>query len=84
MVSAGGLVFIGATSDGRFRAFNSRTGAELWSWRMEYDITAIPMTYLGRDGRQYVAVTAARAGFGPGGGRTKPGREGLFVFRLPD
>jgi len=51
---------------------------------MEYDITAIPMTYLGRDGRQYVAVTAARAGFGPGGGRTKPGREGLFVFRLPD
>jgi quinoprotein glucose dehydrogenase len=42
MVTAGGLVFIGATRDGRFRAFDSRTGKELWSTRFDYNVTAIP------------------------------------------
>jgi quinoprotein glucose dehydrogenase len=78
IVTAGGLVFIGATSDQRFRAFDSATGEQLWSWRMPHNITAIPITYGGADGRQYVAVTAAR------GGPTRPGREGVYVFALAD
>lgn len=46
---------------------------------MPYNVTAVPITYSGRDGRQYVAVTAARSGRG-----TAPsGDEGLFVFALP-
>lgn len=78
MVTAGGLVFIGATGDQRFRAFDSRTGEELWSYEVPYGITAIPMTFAGNDGKQYVAVTAARAAGGP------PGDEGVFVFTLPE
>jgi quinoprotein glucose dehydrogenase len=57
-VTAGGLVFVGATTDRRFRAFDSTTGKELWVTRMEGQVNANPMTYQGRDGRQYVAVVA--------------------------
>jgi len=73
--TAGGLVFIGATRDRRFRAFDSKTGKELWSVRTDYNVTAIPMTYQGKDGKQYVAVTAATSGQG--------GNESLLVFALP-
>jgi len=83
IVTAGGLVFIGATNDRRFRAFDSRTGQELWSRKMEYNITAVPITYQGDNGKQYVAVVAARAGFFGPGQRTDGGNEGLFVFALP-
>ena len=61
MVTAGGLVFIGATNDRRFRAFDSRTGEELWVTRLEMSAYSIPITYQGRDGRQYVAIAAAAA-----------------------
>ncbi|HEY6506926.1 MAG TPA: PQQ-binding-like beta-propeller repeat protein [Vicinamibacterales bacterium] len=75
IVTAGGLVFIGATRDRRFRAFDSRTGKELWSTRFDYNVTAIPISYLGRNGKQYVAVVAATAGQG--------NTESLHVFALP-
>jgi quinoprotein glucose dehydrogenase len=75
MVTAGGLVFIGATRDRHFRAFDSRTGKELWSWRFNYNVTAIPMTYQGNNGKQYVAVIAATSGSG--------NDERLRVFALP-
>jgi quinoprotein glucose dehydrogenase len=78
MVTGGGLLFIGATNDGRFRAFESKTGKELWSQKMEYNVTAIPMTYQGRNGKQYVAVVAAS-----GGGRGGANNESLVVFALP-
>lgn len=58
IVTAGGLVFIAATSDQRFRALDSRTGDELWEARLGANGTANPMTYRGPDGRQYVAVVA--------------------------
>jgi len=61
IATAGGLVFIGATNDRRFRAFDSRTGAELWATRLEMSAFAVPITYQGRDGKQYVAVVAAAA-----------------------
>ena len=61
--------------DRRFRAFDSRTGTELWSTRFDYNVTAVPITYMGRDGRQYVAVTAAQGGQG--------NNESLYVFALP-
>lgn len=85
IVTAGGLVFIGATGDERFRAFDSRSGRELWTHKFDYDVTAVPMTYQGNDGRQYIGVVAARAGFGFGPQAQKPkeSREGLYVFALP-
>ena len=57
-VTAGGLVFVGATSDQRFRAFDSSTGQQLWETVLEGNVNANPMTYLGRDGKQYVAAVA--------------------------
>ena len=56
IVTAGGLVFIGATTDNRFRAFDSKTGAELWAFKLARQANANPMTYEGKNGKQYVAV----------------------------
>ena len=61
MTTAGGLLFIAATNDRRFRAFDSRTGAELWQTRLEMSAYTVPITYLGSDGQQYVAIVAAAA-----------------------
>ena len=68
-VTAGGLVFVGATNDRRFRAFDARTGEELWSARLEANANANPMTYLGRSGRQRVAIVAGNR---------------LMVYALPE
>ena len=59
MVTAGGLVFMGAATDNRFRAFDSRTGKELWAGQLDRQGNAVPMTYLGKSGKQYVAITAS-------------------------
>ncbi len=56
-VTAGGLTFIGSTDDARLRAFDSDTGAELWSTPLPAAATASPMTYE-RDGRQFVVIAA--------------------------
>ncbi len=61
IVTAGGLVFIGATNDRRFRAFNARTGEELWTARLPMSAYAVPITYRAGDGKQYVAIVAAAA-----------------------
>jgi quinoprotein glucose dehydrogenase len=57
-VTAGGLVFVGATSDRRLRAFDAQSGKELWSTQLSAQVNANPMTYRGRNGKQYVAVVA--------------------------
>jgi quinoprotein glucose dehydrogenase len=59
ITTAGGLVFIGATSDHRFRAFDSKTGKELWVTTLERDGNSDPMTFAGKNGKQYVAIVAA-------------------------
>jgi quinoprotein glucose dehydrogenase len=53
-----GLVFIGFSDDERFRAFDVKTGKTLWAWKLDASAHATPVTYLGGDGRQYVAVTS--------------------------
>jgi len=63
IVTAGGLVFVGATDDNRFRAFDARSGRLLWSHTLEASAHATPITYLGADARQYVAVTATGGSF---------------------
>ena len=59
IATAGGLVFVGATDDDRFRAFDAKTGKELWSFKLDAAAGAVPSTYEGKDGRQYVAVTSS-------------------------
>jgi quinoprotein glucose dehydrogenase len=61
IVTAGGLVFIGATNDRRFRAFDSKTGQELWVTKLAKNANANPITYQGKNGKQYVAVLASDA-----------------------
>jgi quinoprotein glucose dehydrogenase len=69
MTTAGGLVFVGATTDRRFRAFDGKTGKELWSTQLPAQVNANPMTYRGKDGRQYVAFVAT---------------DSLLAFALPN
>jgi quinoprotein glucose dehydrogenase len=59
--TAGGLVFIGATDDKRFRAFDSKTGKELWASKLDAVASANPITYQGKNGKQYVAIVASDA-----------------------
>jgi quinoprotein glucose dehydrogenase len=57
VVTAGGLVFIGSTMDKYLRAFDARTGKELWQGRLPATAQATPMTYEWR-GRQFVVIAA--------------------------
>ncbi len=58
IVTASGLVFIASTDDNRFRALDAKSGKELWVTKLERRGNADPITYQGRNGRQYVAVVA--------------------------
>lgn len=58
IVTAGGVLFIASTDDNRFRALDAKTGKELWVTTLERRGNANPLTYQGRNGRQYVAIVA--------------------------
>jgi len=78
ITTAGNLVFIAATIDGYFRAFDARNGAELWSTKLSVPAHAIPSTYMGKDGKQYVVITAGGGGF-----LRSPLSDEVVAFRLP-
>jgi quinoprotein glucose dehydrogenase len=61
IVTAGGVLFIGSTDDNRFRAIDAKTGAPMWVTKLDRRANADPITYLGRDGKQYVAIVATDA-----------------------
>jgi quinoprotein glucose dehydrogenase len=81
IVTAGGLVFIGATNDRRFRAFDSKTGKELWVTKLPISAHANPMTYQGRNGKQYVAIVAG--GHSALDDEPPAGSEALIIYALP-
>ncbi len=78
IVTAGGLLFIGATSyDKKFRAFDKSTGELLWQTTLPFAGNATPATYAVK-GRQYVVIAAG------GGKDLKSGSGGVYVaFALP-
>ena len=78
-----GLVFIGATKDARFRAFDAKTGKELWYAQLEAAGGATPMTFMGRNGRQYVVIAAGGPGDTDRGG-TEVYPQKLVAFAVPD
>ena len=59
IVTAGGLVFIAGTIDRRFRAFDSRSGKLLWEAKLDAEGHTNPMTYMGRNGKQYVVIVSS-------------------------
>jgi quinoprotein glucose dehydrogenase len=81
ITTAAGLVFIGASNDRRFRAFESRSGKELWVQALEMSAHAVPMTYMGLDGKQYVAIAAA--GRSALDDDAPEGADALIAFALP-
>ena len=56
IATGGGLVFIGSTDDKRLRAFDTKTGKELWTFHLPASLYGTPLTYQGRHGKQYVAA----------------------------
>ena len=84
IVTAGGLVFIGGSDDRRFRAFDSRTGKILWTVKLEYNAQSLPISYRGKDGRQYVAVVAAGGAGGKGPDGKPDNNQSLITFALPN
>ena len=77
LATASGLIFIGATLDDYLRAFDAKTGAELWTGRLPSAGIATPTTYLWQ-GRQYVLIAA-----GGHGGAGSPAGDALVAFALP-
>jgi quinoprotein glucose dehydrogenase len=78
-VTAGGLVFIGGTLDQKFRAFDSKNGKELWVTKLHAPAHAVPITYEGKNGKQFVAIMASGDSYL--GDPVTPGK--LYVFALP-
>ena len=76
VVTAGGLIFIGATADETFRVFDKETGQILWKAKLPFGGNATPSTYM-VNGRQYVVISA-------GGGKSgRPKGGSLVAFALP-
>src|SRR4029079_9561293 len=78
IATASGLIFIGATIDCRFRAFESRTGKQLWETQLDACAHALPMNFLGKDNGEYVVVDAGGGSFLGAAPGTK-----ILAFALP-
>ena len=86
LLTAGGVLFLGASADERFRAYDADSGALLWSHPLPYSGLATPMAYAAKGPtgrwRSYVVIAAggdSRLGaFGRGGG------DYLLAFALPE
>ena len=79
IVTAGGLVFIGATNDKRFRAFDKDNGKEVWTTMLPASAHATPMTFLGRKNKKQYIVVAA----GGGNKYNKDFSDSLVAYSLP-
>jgi len=76
LTTAGGLLFTGQ-ADGNMKAYDARTGDELWSFQVGWGVGAPPMTY-SVDGKQYVAVAVG----GNRGGVTTTDGDAVWSFAL--
>jgi quinoprotein glucose dehydrogenase len=78
-VTASGLAFIGATQEHMLRAYDLRTGRELWKGRLPAGGNANPMTYWSdKSGRQFVVIAA-----GGHGGILSGYSDKLIAYALP-
>jgi quinoprotein glucose dehydrogenase len=75
--TAGGLVFIAATEDHKFRAFDSKTGKIVWETDLNSSGFSVPISYQGKTGKQYIAIISN------GTGGKNPASPLLYVYALP-
>jgi quinoprotein glucose dehydrogenase len=78
LITAGGVAFLSGTIDNYVRAYNLTNGDQLWQGRLPAGGQATPMSYTGRDGRQYIVVAAG----GHGSLGTKAG-DSVIAYALP-
>jgi quinoprotein glucose dehydrogenase len=84
IVTASGVLFIGATNDHRFRAFDARTGKQLWMIDLDGNALAEPATYLSRGGKQLLVISTGGPSYMSGVGPQYPSAPGKIVaFTLP-
>ena len=77
ITTASGLVFISATTDHHFRAFDSKTGQVLWDAVLDTGAYTTPMTYKAPNGKQYLVIVATGGGY-----YDKGGGDSVFAFAL--
>jgi glucose dehydrogenase len=78
IATAGGLVFISATNDHHFRAFDAKTGNILWDTELEAGAYATPITYKAKDGKQYIVIVATGGGY-----YDRTGGDSVAAYALP-
>lgn len=78
VATAGGVVFVAATADEKFRAFEKHSGRLLWEHQLPAGGYATPSVYM-VEGKQYVAIAAG----GSGKNGTKAG-DSILAFALPE
>ncbi len=83
VVTASGVLFIGATSDRMFRAYEANTGKLLWSTELSNNATNSPMTYMGKNGKQYVSVAVSSGLDNFNKPAVDPGTSTIVTFVLP-
>jgi outer membrane protein assembly factor BamB len=93
MATASDLLFMGGNHNGTMLAINATNGEEVWSFRTGARFNATPITYLGPDGKQYVAIIASSAAANTpvaidatpdNANRYRRSGSTLYVFGLPD
>jgi quinoprotein glucose dehydrogenase len=77
VVTAGGLIFIGASADETIRAFDKETGAIIWQAALPFSGNATTSVYM-LNGRQFIVISAG------GGKSSRPAGGSIVAFALPE
>ncbi|MEO8736261.1 MAG: pyrroloquinoline quinone-dependent dehydrogenase [Edaphobacter sp.] len=78
IATAGGLLFIGATNDRFFHAYDAATGKLLWQQKLDAGSYVVPITYKGKSGKQYVLTLATGGSF-----YDRKSGDAVIAFALP-
>jgi glucose dehydrogenase len=82
VATGGGLLFIGTSSDRKFRAYDADTGNALWSYDLDAATEGVPAVY-SVNGKQYIAIAVGGGGlFSQGLNQAEPGPGKYMVFAL--
>jgi glucose dehydrogenase len=79
IATGGGLIFVAATYDHLFHAFDAATGKVLWETKLEAGAYVVPMTYKGKSGKQYVLIVATGGSY-----YDRTAGDAVIAFALPD